>query len=162
MNRKAELIQTFGNRIRTRVCGVCIQDEKILLIKHANIGKKGFLWAPPGGGLGFGENVKDCLIREFNEEAGLTIEVEEFMFVYEYLNPPLHSVELFFKVKIVDGVLIKGTDPELSSGNQMIEEVKFCDNAFINSMSPDYFHGSIGIAKTIEKLIQLKGYYFSD
>ena len=43
----------YGNRVRVRVCGILIQEDKILLINHKGVGEKGSLWAPPGGGLEF-------------------------------------------------------------------------------------------------------------
>ncbi|HYG39058.1 MAG TPA: NUDIX hydrolase [Cytophagales bacterium] len=161
MDKSSEILKAFGNKVRIRACGLCVDDNKILLIKHLQIGKNGHLWIPPGGGLNFGESIEECLIREFKEETGLTVSVKDLRFVYEYLQPPLHAVELFFKVEIIEGTLIKGIDPELSPQNQMIDEVKFCDNDFLNSHSPDYFHGAIGIAQNIEGLLKLKGYHYS-
>lgn len=35
--------------------------------------EKGNVWDLPGGGLGFGENPSDCLVRELWEEAGLEV-----------------------------------------------------------------------------------------
>lgn len=161
MDTQTKILETFGNRVRTRVCGICIDHGKLLLVKHSNIGKKGYLWAPPGGGLTFGETVEECLTREFKEEVGLKIKIGEFMFVYEYLHRPLHAIELFFKVEIIEGFLIKGVDPELSPNNQMIEEVRFCDDNFINALPPDYFHGIISKTGSIKELSKLKGYHHS-
>lgn len=161
MNKSSEILKLFGNNVRLRVCGLCMENDKLLLIKHLHIGKNGHLWIPPGGGLKFDESIEECLIREFKEETGLTISVKDFRFVYEYLQPPLHAVELFFKVEIVEGTLIKGIDPELPLQKQMIDEVKFCDEDFLNSQSSDYFHGALGIAGSIEGLSKLHGYHYS-
>src|SRR5205814_2113551 len=90
------LIEIFGNKLRVRVCGICIKDQTILLIKHKYLGPKNELWAPPGGGLNFGENARTSLEREFKEETGLNVRVEDFLFIHEFLNPPLHAIELFF------------------------------------------------------------------
>lgn len=114
----------YGNQIRVRVCGICIENDKILLIKHTGLGN-GYLWAPPGGGLKFGEALHACLIREFLEETGLTITVEKFLFLNEFIQPPLHAVELFYAVKIVGGNLKLGSDPEMAVDKQILTDIRF-------------------------------------
>lgn len=119
-----EAVSLYGNHLRVRVCGVYIYENKILLIKHHALQEDGFFWAPPGGGLQFGETMEAALKREFIEETGLNIEAGELITVTEYLSLPLHAVELFFRVKVTDGVLTQGKDPEISAENQLISEVK--------------------------------------
>jgi 8-oxo-dGTP diphosphatase len=60
------LFQNYGYRLRTRVCGLCWINDKLLLIEH-KMGKKNSFWAPPGGGIEFGEHAEKALIREFEE-----------------------------------------------------------------------------------------------
>lgn len=120
-----EILANFGNRLRVRVCGIYIENNKILLIKHKNIGEAGYLWSPPGGGLEFGETLQTCLAREFLEETHLSIKVEKFLFVHEFLEPPLHAIELFFEVSVREGKLQLGTDPEMQDNEQILEEVAF-------------------------------------
>ena len=38
----------------------------------------------PGGGLEFGEGLKDCLIREFREELDLSIEIDEHFYTTDF------------------------------------------------------------------------------
>jgi len=135
-----EIETVFGNQLRLRVSGICIQKDSVLLIKHQSIGKKGILWAPPGGGLKFGETIHDALKREFLEETGLSIEVEELILVNEYLENPLHAIELFFKAIVTGGDLIKGTDPEMSFENQLISEIKFLPFSELAVMDPETVH----------------------
>lgn len=47
------------------------KDNKVLMIKFAK--KWGRVYAPPGGKFKKGESPLDCIIREFNEETGLTL-----------------------------------------------------------------------------------------
>lgn len=47
------------------------QDNKILLIQFSK--KWGQVYAPPGGKLMFGETPTECMIREYQEETGLTL-----------------------------------------------------------------------------------------
>jgi 8-oxo-dGTP diphosphatase len=109
---KSTLKDHYGNRLRVRVCGILVEKDQILLVRHAGIGEQGYFWCAPGGGLEFGETLNQCLQREFREETGLEIEVQEFYSHYEFLQLPLHAIELFYKVKRTGGELKTGTDPE--------------------------------------------------
>jgi 8-oxo-dGTP diphosphatase len=108
------IVETYGNKVRVRVCGICIEDDKLLMVKHLGLGERGIFWCPPGGGLTFQESVSECLVREFLEETGLKISVERFLFAGELLAPPLHAIELFFEVQVMSGNLQQGHDPELA------------------------------------------------
>lgn len=118
-------IPHYAGQLRVRACGICLQDKKILLVYHRQIAGKYNLWSPPGGGVAFGETVQECLVREFKEETGLTVKPGRFLFVSEFLQPPLHALELFFEVHVLEGQLRKGIDPELGKENQLIGEVAF-------------------------------------
>src|SRR5690554_3734995 len=100
----------YGNNVRVRSCGICVKDDAILLVRHHGLGNKGTLWIPPGGGVELGERAIDALRREFREETGLNIEVGSFLFVNEFIESPLHAIELFFEVKVLNGTLISGID----------------------------------------------------
>src|SRR5882762_5053673 len=92
-----EVQKFYGNRLRVRACGVCVKDDSILLVNHYGISNQDF-WSPPGGGIEFGEGAVDCLNREFNEEAGLSVKTGRFLFACEFIQHPLHAIELFFEV----------------------------------------------------------------
>ena len=117
------IINQYGNHVRIRVCGVCIEDGKILLLNHIGIRENSDFWCPPGGGLQFGETLEDCLKREFLEETNTEISVGKFLKVHEFVNPPFHAVELFYEVKIISGIAIKGIDPEMEE--QIISDLRW-------------------------------------
>ncbi len=94
------------------------------MIKH-RMGEGKAFWNVPGGGMQFGQNAKENLKREFYEETGLTIDVGNYLFVHEFLSPPLHALELFFEVHQKGGALVLGTDPELGDEQQLIEDIRF-------------------------------------
>jgi 8-oxo-dGTP diphosphatase len=153
-----KIIEKFGNRLRVRVCGILIEEEKILLVKHKSIGKDGVLWAPPGGGLQFSESAEYCLKREFEEETGLEIQVEEYLFTHEFLQPPLHAIELFFRVSRINGVLKRGSDPEMSADEQIITGVSLLSFDEMKNLDPDSLHYVLRILNNLNDLFYLEGY----
>ena len=58
------IVKHFGNRLRVRVNGILIENERILMVKHVGLGETGYLWAPPGGGIEFGTSAPQNLERE--------------------------------------------------------------------------------------------------
>jgi len=151
--------EQFGNRLRTRVSGICIKNEKILMVRHAGLNQSDTFWAPPGGGMDYGMNTKNNLIREVKEETGLVVSVGQFLFVHEYLNEPLHAIELFFNVKIETGKIKHGFDPELSPQNQIIKEVKFMTFEEIDNLDKTQIHNIFNVCKRVSDIKFLKGYY---
>ncbi|WP_435354307.1 NUDIX domain-containing protein [Emticicia sp. SJ17W-69] len=124
-NYQAIAQQLYGNRIRVRVCGVCVENGQILLVCHRPIlGEKDY-WCPPGGGVDRGETAEEALKREFLEETGFEVEVGKLLKTKEFIQPPLHAIELYFSVKILRGNLIKGHDPEMNLNEQLIKDVSW-------------------------------------
>lgn len=113
----------YTGKVRVRACGICLQEKKLLLVYHHQIAGQYNLWSPPGGGVAFGESVQAALVREFKEETGLTVKPGRFLFVSEFIRPPVHALEMFFEVLLVEGALKRGFDPELSPENQLIRKV---------------------------------------
>lgn len=152
------IIKKFGNKLRVRVCGILIENGKILLIKHRTLGKNGILWAPPGGGMLFGENAEETIKREFEEETGLKIKVERYLFIHEFLNPPLHAIELFFEVSQVGGELNTGYDPEMDKNEQIITEVAYLEMDEIKEIDPNSIHNVLRNVTNLKDLLYLDGY----
>ena len=117
------LINQYGNQLRIRICGICVQDDKILLINHSGLNESNEFWSPPGGGLQFGETIEECLKREFLEETNTIILVGKFLKIREFLKPPLHAIELYYEVKIASGIVKKGFDPEMEE--QIINDIQW-------------------------------------
>jgi 8-oxo-dGTP diphosphatase len=150
---------TFGHKLRLRVSGISITEKGILLVKHHSIGKKGILWAPPGGGLDYAETVEETLRREFLEETGLEIEPKQLVLVNEYFEHPLHAVELFFVVNVMGGELKQGFDPELGMNHQIIQEVKYVSFDEITTSDPDIFHSMFQEYKSEHDFRGFKGFH---
>lgn len=158
VNIAEEIESKFGNHLRMRVNGILIQDQKILLIKH-EMGNGRILWSVPGGGMEFGQNIKSNLQREFKEETGLIVDINDYLFVYEYLNPPLHALEHFFSVESNAGLLKIGTDPELEPAHQLISDVRWMDINDIVSLPKDSLHPIFWGIKSLDCLGLYKGYF---
>jgi len=157
LNEKVKAL--YGHKLRVRVCGVCIENDEMLLVHHKGLGKHNSLWSPPGGGMDYGEDAKQALRREFLEETGLFITVERFLFVHEYLAPPLHGIELFFEVKRTGGRLKKGHDPEMSEADQLITETGFKDLQKLKSQAPDSLHYVLQQINSTNSILNQSGYF---
>ena len=146
--------EAYANRLRVRVCGLCWQDGRLLMVNHRGLAQGDF-WAPPGGGVEFGESIEDRLQTEFAEETGLVIRREKLAFVCEFRRDALHAVELFFDVSIAGGKLQVGTDPELD----IIEAVSFMSPDEIAALPPSAVHGIFSKVKTAHELRSLAGFF---
>jgi 8-oxo-dGTP diphosphatase len=158
-NIRKKIINAFGNKLRVRVCGICIENDKILLVNHQSLNEGNDFWGPPGGGMDFGQSAEENLKREFLEETGLTVEVGKFLFVHEYLSPPLHAVEMIFEVTKLHGKLTTGSDPEMGKHEQIIKNVRFVPFSEIKENKKESIHQLFHNAKDITNIGELRGYY---
>lgn len=149
----------YGHRLRVRVCGICIEEGRILLVHHQGLGTDNSLWAPPGGGMDYGENAHEALKREFLEETGLSIQVDRFLFVHEYLEPPLHGIELFFAVTSTGGTLTKGYDPEMSHQDQLITATGFKNLEELKRQAPLSLHRVLREINDTNSILNQSGYF---
>lgn len=83
-----------------RVAGICIQNGKVLLQKPTN----DTTYAFPGGHVEFGETNKQTLIREYQEEIGVDITVNDLKWVGEVFFPwgykSCHQICLYYMIDI--------------------------------------------------------------
>jgi 8-oxo-dGTP diphosphatase len=145
--------KVFGNKVRVRVSGLLYRDEKLLLIKHQMDDYE--LWAPPGGGVEFGETIEATLIREFIEETGIDIEVREFLFFSEYIAEPLHAIELFYRVTADDLNINLGYDPEIK--NKILLEFQFAGAAELALIRHDNRHSCLKSCINPIELLEIRG-----
>lgn len=155
---RQEVLTVYGNRLRLRVCGLYREDDRLLLVRHRGLGPSGTFWAPPGGGMQFGETAPQAMVREFAEETGLVVNVGDLLFVNEFLQPPLHAVELFFAVQVMGGTLRRGTDPEMETDGQIIEEVRLMPFAEIKRYPPEEVHALFRQCTSLDDVFRVRGY----
>ncbi len=128
------------------------------MVRHRGIGTTDTFWCPPGGGIHFSETAHQALIREFLEETGLVIEAGDLLFVNEFMQPPLHAMELFFEVSIVGGEIRLGYDPEMAEGSQIITEVELMTFEQIKAYPPNEVHRLFQYCETMADVFSLQGY----
>ncbi|MFT4033080.1 MAG: NUDIX hydrolase [Siphonobacter sp.] len=150
------VLEQFGGYIRVRVCGIAVQDNRVLLIRHKALFGEGVFWAPPGGSLEYGESIHEALKREFLEETHLHIRVGEFLYINEFIRSPLHTLEVFFRVYVESGELSLGYDPEFQ--NQIMEEIAWVSWEELKTLPLDEVHSFFHLSEQLETLLQLKGY----
>lgn len=158
INLRQEVAKLYGNRLRLRVCGLHRTGDHLLMVRHRGIGPTNTFWAPPGGGLDFGETAPAGLAREFIEETGLIVDVKQLLFVNEFWQPPLHALELFFDVAVTGGRLRQGFDPEMSLDGQIIDEVRLMTFAEIKQYPPQNVHAVFGLCQSLDDVFGLRGY----
>lgn len=149
----------FRGKVRVRVCGILIDKESILLLKHIKLGPKGHIWAPPGGGVEFGQQATDVLKQEFLEETGLIVEVGDYLFTNEYMDDKFHAMELFFQVQIKSGQLKLGSDPELTPDQQILTDMKFFNDLDLTKTDRDNLHNIFREIQHIKEIKKLRGFF---
>ena len=145
----------YENKLRTRVSGLCLKNNKLLLVKH-NLNGSVF-YAPPGGAVEFGELMLEALSREITEETNIEIIASKFQFITEYVKPPLHAIEIFFYVNSWKGVIKVGNDPE-SEKNTIIQDAKFYSWEEIKQLKSNELHHILQQSNNLEEVLKLSGF----
>jgi 8-oxo-dGTP diphosphatase len=103
-------------RQRIASYGVCVDEQDRLLLARAapSLSLRG-RWFLPGGGVDHGEHPTVALIREFEEESGLTVELGPLLDVLSDVRilpdgTNLHTVRLIYAVASWSGTLRAETD----------------------------------------------------
>lgn len=78
--------------IKVRSAAVLIQDEKLLLGRHRGHD----FFAPIGGSVEFGEDLRQACRREVKEETGLRVVVKEMLHLGEFLSAGQHALDALF------------------------------------------------------------------
>ncbi len=111
------------NRFNVRVYGLLMNEINQILVVHEQINDFKFTKFP-GGGLEYGEGIIDCLIREFDEETGLDINVIEHFYTTDFFQssefkPNDQLISVYYKVAAKnDWRTVKLEDQVLNIGNR--------------------------------------------
>ena len=98
---------------RVRVAAMVLDDDKLLMVKHRKAGRE--YWMLPGGGVNFGENLEEALIREFREEIQIDIDPKALVLVNDSIPPDAHRhiINLVFTADWISGTPELGDDPRI-------------------------------------------------
>jgi len=96
-------------RFRVAVYGVLVEGGKVLLATTRV--PSGTVTNFPGGGLELGEAPINAVAREFIEETGMTVEVEELLFTSQGFHqnpeyPDEQLIHIYYKVRRKSGDLV--------------------------------------------------------
>ena len=88
-----------------RVYGIVIEGNQILICDELINGYK--MTKFPGGGLEFGEGTIDCVIREFNEEMNIEVEVIDHVYTTDFFqqsafNSKEQMLSIYYKIKLLE------------------------------------------------------------
>jgi ADP-ribose pyrophosphatase YjhB (NUDIX family) len=102
-----------GNEVRIRVAGILISSEGVLLIAHKK--NDDVYWLLPGGGVDYGETLKEALEREFAEELNINVAVNELAFISDSIDPSgsRHVVNICFLCEYKGGDYLLGDEHRL-------------------------------------------------
>lgn len=95
-----------ARRQRVAAYALIVEGEQILLTQLVRRISPEGRWTLPGGGVEFGEDPREAVVREIHEETGLVGEVPEQAWVTAKTYPTregstLHTVQLIFEGTLV-------------------------------------------------------------
>jgi ADP-ribose pyrophosphatase YjhB (NUDIX family) len=107
----------------TRVAAYALvrdDEDRLLLVRIAPGYPAAGAWTLPGGGIQFGEDPHDAVVREVAEESGLEGVVTGLAFVHSGTGPSLeggrwHGIRIVFEVNAVGGDLRDEVDESTDS-----------------------------------------------
>jgi 8-oxo-dGTP diphosphatase len=150
-------LQIYKHGLRVRACGICLLEDRILLVGHQLSDEEKIFWAPPGGGVMFSEKASETVQREFLEETGLQIAAGDLLFVHEYIGNSLHALELFFQVHYLDGSLRLGYDPEFIEEDQNLKAIAWMSLPEIRELPADSVHQLFSKIDQLADILTLSG-----
>lgn len=105
----------YPDRPLLGVGAILINDDQILLVRRANPPLQG-QWSIPGGLVETGETISQAIIREVQEETGLTVEPVKLVEVFERIlrdqrsRVQYHYVLMDYLCRVIEGEARPGSD----------------------------------------------------
>ncbi|MBM3433009.1 MAG: NUDIX hydrolase [Bacteroidetes bacterium] len=98
------------SKISLRVYGLLINEQQQVLVSDEYI-RGNYYTKFPGGGLEFGEGLRDGLKREFQEELQLRVEVLDHLYTTDFFqqsafNPNFQIVSVYYQVKALEPIRV--------------------------------------------------------
>ncbi len=98
--------------INIRVTALIIENDSLLLLQQNTESSR--KWSLPGGKVEEGETLEAALLREVQEETGLTVTIGSLLYLCDNILPDKHLLHITFLCSQVGGELgaIAGLDTE--------------------------------------------------
>ncbi len=107
-------MRLYRPKFRAAVAAMIFDEQgRILLFNHTY---RKFEWGIPAGGLEYGEQPEQAIVREFFEETGMQIKVEKLLLAESSKGD--HNISLIFLCKIISGTFTESSE---------ISEMKYFD-----------------------------------
>ena len=95
---------------RVAAYGLIIDDDRVLLCRlSARVPNAVGQWTLPGGGLDFGEDPVDAMVREVREETGYEVQSGDLIGVDSICTDTpygrMHSIRIVYRATVVGGAL---------------------------------------------------------
>nr|WP_319474524.1 (deoxy)nucleoside triphosphate pyrophosphohydrolase [uncultured Sphaerochaeta sp.] len=82
---------------------VLIDDNRVFAAQRKGKGPLGGMWEFPGGKLEIGETGREALVREIQEELGVTIEIQHYLMRVEHQYPSFFIIMHAYLGNIQEG-----------------------------------------------------------
>lgn len=109
------------------VAALIWQGERFLICQRPAHKARGLLWEFVGGKVEAGETPQQALVRECQEELGITIEVGELFTELTHVYPDLTVHLMLFHARIIEGTVQKLEHNDLRwITTEEIDQYSFC------------------------------------